>query len=402
MKVLLINHGTQHSFHLAKQLNDKKILFKFYTGFAYTERSFYSFFHSFLFFLKRRLIIGVESDKLKTFPFLELFFLALLRIGIKSEFVLYIKSLIFQNLISNDVLLRADVIIGFDTCSWIISRRCKKLGKPFILEASIGHPVPKNKIFNELLYHFPDWGSGISLKKNYFIKYEEEEIENSSYISVPSSFVKSTYISMQVPDKKIVINPFGTNISHFIPKNHGPLIDNKINFLFFGALNARKGLPLLLKVWEQCSNLNCQLIIAGYGKIPKNIVLPSNVINAGSIHKADRIALFHNSDVFLFPSYFEGFALVLLEAAACGLPIISTDNAGAAEIVKNNVNGFIVNVGDELQLFNAIQFFINNPYHISKMGISSRNIAEKFTWEKYGQRWEVLLNNTHLNTLNSL
>ena len=398
---MLLHPGTQHSFNLAKELSIRGILYKFYTGFAYAEKSIFFRLSSFFPFLNKRRINGVQSNEIVTFPLLEFVFFLFLKAGVDSEKFLNIKYKIFQRVISEQIILKADIVIGFDTNSWIISRKCKKLGKPFILDASIGHPVPKNEIFEKLLLEFPQWSREIPVKKIKYINFEEEEIANANYISVPSSFVEKTYLTMQVPNEKIIKNPFGTDLSFFTEKNYQMVEKNKIRFLFFGSLNARKGLPFLLKAWEMhFQNIGCELIIAGFGTIPTGIILPKNVINLGIIQKQNRAKLFQIVDVFVFPSYYEGFAQVLIEAAASGLPIISTFNSGAEEIVNDGENGFIIDAGDEDKLKSSILFFILNPDQISQMGSLSRKKSEEFTWKNYGDRWHKNLISIHDRTVN--
>lgn len=389
--MLLIHPGTQHSFHLARELNRVGILFKFYTGFAFSKDSFIYKISSVMPMLKKRYLGGVHPSQLVSSPLLESISFFLLKLGFNSEMILANKNRIFQNFVPDYALKSADIVIGFDTCSWIISRRCRSLGKPFILEASIGHPVPKNKIFARLISEFPQWKSEIPIKKRKYISYEEEEIANATCISVPSTFVRRTYLMENVPAEKIIVNSFGTDIRAFSAKQYKLYIGKKIRFLFFGSLNARKGLPLLLKAWEHSFLEECELTIAGFGSIPAGILLPKNVINAGTISKEDREQLYHRSDVFVFPSYYEGFAQVLIEAAASGLPIISTINSGAEEIVENGKNGFIIEEGNESQLIKAITFFINNSQQIPEMGSLSRRKAEKFNWGDYGKRWNKAL-----------
>ncbi|MEO0206479.1 MAG: glycosyltransferase family 4 protein, partial [candidate division WOR-3 bacterium] len=84
------------------------------------------------------------------------------------------------------------------------------------------------------------------------------------------------------------------------------------------------------------------------------------------------------ADVIVLPSFYrEGIPLSLLEGAACGMPIITTDSCGCREVVKEGENGFLVPIKDVDKLVKAMEEFIKNPKLIIEMGNESRRIAEE-------------------------
>jgi glycosyltransferase involved in cell wall biosynthesis len=395
MKVLIAHPGTQYSHHLVKQLNKHGLLYKFYTGFAIAEKSFvgklFKLLPSYLTEkINNRFIEALDGRKLKTQPFVELNAIRKLN-GTNSETVFYKRNKKFQQQISDKQILDSDVVIGFDTSSWLLAERCKELGKPFILDVSIGHPASKEHIYNELKVLYPEWQEQIQPKLAKLIAIEKKEIRLADIIVVPSEFVKKTYTDNGVDAARIRVNPFGTNVDTFTTNNVKKLTNGKIKFLFFGALTARKGLPLLLEAWEKIDANKAELVIAGYGNLPDTVELPYNVINRGVVHKEDRQALFDNNHVFVFPSNFEGFAQVQIEAAACGLPIIGTFNSGVTELVEDGENGFVVPLNDKLALVKAINYFIEHPNQIGIMGNKIRKKALNFTWDAYGERWKKII-----------
>jgi glycosyltransferase involved in cell wall biosynthesis len=96
-------------------------------------------------------------------------------------------------------------------------------------------------------------------------------------------------------------------------------------------------------------------------------------------------------DALVFPSYCEGFAQVLLEAMASGMPIISTEATAAPDLIQHEVEGLLIPSGDLDALCQAIEFFANNPEKLRAMGEAARRCAERFSWEKYGDRWQQIL-----------
>lgn len=396
MKVLLAHPGTQYSFQLAKQLEKSGLLYQFYTGLAINKNSFKARFLHLLPTdiykkISNRIIEDIPPKKLKTLPLLEYQTILGMRNTVNPEDLIYKRNLKFQQSIPDRAIMESDVVIGFDTSSWILAERCKALGKKFFLDVSIGHPLSKEKIYDDLSKLFPEWKEQIAPKRKDFIYLECREMELADVIVVPSEFVKQTLVENGILSDKIKLNPFGTFIEEFRFTPNKEIVNGETSFLFLGSFSPRKGLPLLLEAWSEMNIPMAKLIIAGYGKIPDGIKLPNNVINKGIIAKDERQDLFNSANVFLFPSYFEGLAQVQLEAMACGLPVVGTRNSGSSELVIDGVNGYTINAGNKSELKQAIQFFLDHPQKIEEMAVAARKKVEEFSWDNYGARWKELL-----------
>ena len=101
----------------------------------------------------------------------------------------------------------------------------------------------------------------------------------------------------------------------------------------------------------------------------------------GAVSRDELRARYQASDVFVFPSYFEGFALVLLEAMACGLPVITTDAAGID--ILDDKTGQVVAAGDMDALVESLRWFSKNRNELPAMRNAARAKAEQYTWRKY-------------------
>lgn len=389
-KAVLLHPGTQYSFNLAIELHRKNLLDKYITSFSVSSNSI--LYRLFKERLNSRLLREVPAGIVRNYPMLEAkTFIKSWINGGDSEDILYERNLEFQKTVIRNDLKDAHIVIGFDTSSWKIADFCKANGKKFILDVSIGHPVVKEQIFKVIRAQFADWNDISNPKKNDRIELEVQEFELADLIVVPSHFVSRTLISQGVDEKKIRINPFGTDLNAWskAARKNGK---DKVTFLFFGSLTARKGLPLLLAAWDLLNPTDAKLIIAGYGQIPETVNLKSSVHVLGPIQANGRLALFEMADVFVFPSYFEGLAQVQIEAAASGLPVIGTSNSGAEELVKNGESGFIIEPGHLGQLVAAMKYFIENPDHIRSMSRRIRERSDFFSWNAYGDRWHSILN----------
>lgn len=401
MKVLLAHPGTQYSHQLVKQLEKQGLLYSFYTGIAISE---YSFFYRLLRFLpnsiqkkiSNRVIEAVPNKKIKNAFLLEWKALKQLQSGKDSEAVFYERNKQFQEQIPDAAILASDVVIGFDTSSWILIERCKRLGKKFILDVSIAHPAEKAKVYAQIATQYPDWSFAIKHKSKALIALEQQELEQADAIVVASSFTKQTLIKQAIGEKKIFVNPYGVNASLFFPSIKAA--STKINFVFVGLVDARKGVPLLLDVWKQINKAEATLTLIGPVSDSVRTMIETahpDVEVTGKIPFAELNETLSRYDVLVFPSYFEGFGLVIPEAMACGLAVITTAATCGADIIDHEYNGLVVETGNTTALLHAMESIINRRYNLNEMSKRSREKALLLSWDTYGERWFDILKNTN-------
>ena len=156
--------------------------------------------------------------------------------------------------------------------------------------------------------------------------------------------------------------------------------NNKINFLFVGQLIKRKGLDLILNV---INNLNPEIqskiffTIIGNGELCKEIKILENTrdnvvyYSFQSINKLNKFYLCN--DVLLFPSRFDGWGVVPMEAMSNGMLVISSNNCGANELIKKNKGNMIIDSNTK-DLTSAIIKCIKNKSYIEKFGTVNRTL----------------------------
>ena len=119
--------------------------------------------------------------------------------------------------------------------------------------------------------------------------------------------------------------------------------------------------------------------------------LPAGVVCLGQTPREALLREMSEADVFVFPSLFEGFALVILEAMAAGLPVITTPNTAGPDLIEDGKEGLIVPAGDVKALQTAMESLLNDPERAQAMGRAAHEKAKEYTWERYGERWEEML-----------
>lgn len=393
-QALLTHPGTQYAYHLATQLHSRGRLARFHTSFAIRDGSLVGRLCDLLPSkvcrrLEGRRLGGLPADKLSLHPFCGVggqFRRSLAGFG--EEEILHRRNKAFQRSIPDKDISSAGVVVGFDTSSWLLASRVKKMGGKFILDQSIGHPVEKERIYKDVRDRFPEWSASIPRKADGHVAEEIEEHNLADLVVVPSSFVRETLTMQGVPCGKIRVIPFGTNLDLFqpaeFPERSGPVV-----FLFVGSISARKGVPILLQAWRRMSPVKAELWIVGPGSVPncEAIDLPASVLFFGPKNRSDVAELMRQADVFVFPSFFEGLAQVQIEALASGLPIISTVESGAGDIVRDGQNGFLVPAGDANSLkYRMLQIATDR----SLLNAMRKNVIEEranLSWSAYGDRW---------------
>ena len=191
---------------------------------------------------------------------------------------------------------------------------------------------------------------------------------------------------------KVIKNSYGVNLREFEFKKKLNKKKDKFRILYVGTLSVRKGILYLLEVFDQLNLDNSELLLIG--NIDKELQISlkkfktNNKIQILKSVAQNKLNHFYNdSDLFILNSIEDGFGMVVSQAMACGLPVITTKNTGASEIIDDGINGFIIPIRDQKSLREKILFFYNNPNICNDMGEKAHLKATKyFSWEMYGQK----------------
>jgi glycosyltransferase involved in cell wall biosynthesis len=191
------------------------------------------------------------------------------------------------------------------------------------------------------------------------------------------------------PNKSVLILGSGVDTSLYIPQEK--TTQKKVVMLASRMLK-HKGIIEFVNAAKRCHeiNLGFRFVLVGPVDQDNPAAISEQQIklweNDGIIEwwgeRNNMHKILHEADIVCLPSYREGLPKILLEAAACGLPIITTDTPGCREVVKNNRNGFLVPVGDDIRLAEAIATLAKSQKQSSEMGKVGRGIVcQKFSIE---------------------
>jgi glycosyltransferase involved in cell wall biosynthesis len=174
-------------------------------------------------------------------------------------------------------------------------------------------------------------------------------------------------------------------------------LENKKIILHFGRINFKKGLDLLVKAFAKVARIkeDVCLVLAGpdnegYSKQVEKWLLDEGVrekaIFAGMLEGVDKLAVLRDADIFVLPSYTENFGIAVIEAMACGLPVVISDKVNIWREVQEAGAGLVTEC-DATQVANAILSLLND--HIARFRLSKAGklfVREKYSWNSIARK----------------
>lgn len=247
----------------------------------------------------------------------------------------------------------------------------------------------------------PGWLPGELDKMHQRTLWLNRAIVHQSVAALANSNGLAALAQPSFPKKHIGVLRGGVDTAHFAPADRhartGPC-----QLLFAGRLTTQKGLDVLLRALGRVQanepGAEWTLDVAGDGPrraefeaLAASEGIADKVTFHGFLSREEVRRRYDAADVFAFPSRFEGMPNVVLEAMACGLPIIGTRIAGTEELVEPDVNGVLLPVDDLDALAGACLRFVTNREERLAMGDASRRLVlEKWTWAARAQELEQI------------
>jgi starch synthase len=273
---------------------------------------------------------------------------------------------------------------AYEDCSLRQFVEARRLGKACIYDMPIGYYPTWEQTQVKLARTYGDWLPAGGLPSSRYVRPEQkrEEMRLADLVLVPGEFVEQTVRSFH-PDKTITRADYGVDLEFWTPRDE-PVAEGPLRFLYAGQLSLRKGIPYLIEAWKKAALRDAELELVGLWQLAdgQRRNLPASVRHRLPLAPRELRERYRAADVFLFPSYFEGFALVLTEAMACGLPAIASTATIGSDIIDDTC-GSLVPPGDVDALVNALRWFAAHRDRLPAMSRAARRRAEKMTWARY-------------------
>jgi len=368
MRTAVILWGRFHAFNLAAELHRQNSLSCLITSYpAWFARKF-----------------GVPMSKCRGHGILELYNRMLHPLGSKILRSLppprHVTYSVFPPMAAKKIPTGTDIVISWPGTAHHAFKRAREIGAMCVLDRGSSHPEFCEKVVNEEYRKYD-----ISGKAMYRTQHMDMSIyEEADAVLIPSTFVRRTFLDHGFPGEKLIQVPYGVSLEHFYPLEKPK---DTFRVIYVGQMSLQKGVHHLLRAVSELRLPDLDLLLVG-SKLPE--IEPYFEQHRGKFHHHPAVpqnVLVHHynqANCFALCSIQDGFGMVLLQAMACGLPLISTTHTGGEDIIEEGVDGFIIPPGSVEQIKDKILTLYHDRDRCSRMGAAAAEKAKNFTWTRYG------------------
>lgn len=221
------------------------------------------------------------------------------------------------------------------------------------------------------------------------------------YVAVSRRVVDELVDHHGVPRDRITVIPNGTDLDRYTPD--GPVAklrdmfaipaDSRI-LMFAGHEFDRKGLAHLIEALSHPGCLSAHVVVVGAGDAAAYARLAEGKGTANRVHftgpRNDLPALYRAADAFVFPSAYETFSLVCMEAMACGLPLFATRVGGIEDYLVDGQNGFAIE-RNGAAIAATLAPILGDPVRLAQLGRGARATSIDYSWPEVARRYHNLL-----------
>ena len=272
----------------------------------------------------------------------------------------------------------------------VVWKLARKRGVPYVVQAH-----------GNLSSHF----GGFS-RRIYDELFGKKVIRSASKVIAVSKVEALDYARFGVNEGKVEFIPNPIDINEFSNHSTRGTFRKKYNIdpdskviLFMGRIHSIKGIDVLLHAFAKMvkdSKVNATLVVAGPddGFLEECIGIVktyniNNVIFPGQLDDMKRIDAYVDADVVVLPSRYETFPMVVLEAYACGKPVIASNVGGLRDLVIDKETGILVEPGNVNELSRALLVSLSED-NIAKWGLRAREFVKQFSVEKVVDKLEQI------------
>lgn len=192
----------------------------------------------------------------------------------------------------------------------------------------------------------------------------------------PSKFLLDFYGSNGVDEKKLIFSKYGFNKELILSKKKNYRKDSKVSFGFMGRVIPVKGIKVLLEAFRDLERSELHIFgSVGSQRVFLEKYCDTGVFFDGPFNNWEIAKVLEKIDVLVVPSiWYENSPLVIQEAFMAGIPVITSDIGGMAELVENDVDGFTFKVGDKKALKSVMKSIEDDPIILNNLIVSSEKV----------------------------
>ena len=282
----------------------------------------------------------------------------------------------------------ADCVVAYEGFALPAFEAAARTGARRLLNYPVAHHRHRRRVRSEELAlepsfagtwpGFDDWGPGHEARL-------DREIELADTVLLGSHYAAETFVASGISRDKLCVVPYGVDLKTFAPPVQSRGL-HTFEVIYAGQLTQRKGLSYLLRGYQAFARADTRLTLVGSSVGAPGPLWPFESLFTHVPHQT-RAALaerYRHAHGFVFPTLVEGMPLVVLEAMACGLPVIVTAN-GPADIVRDGIDGFIVPERSAQAVQEKLDLLYRDRERCLAMGRNAACRAQEFSWAAYAR-----------------
>ncbi len=280
-----------------------------------------------------------------------------------------------------------DAVYAYEDAAKLTFEAATKSGTTAIYELPLGYYKGVAHEINRARRDWPQLQSEPYAEPNWKQTRKDAELALADVIVVASEWArKSLRLSDAAAGTPVIAVPYGTPVDEILPRSKAP--DGPFTILFAGQIGLRKGVPHLIEAWETLKLRDARLWMAGSVDLPREYRSEhaASFEHLGALPRAELIEVMKKVDLFVFPSLADGFGLVIGEAMAAGVPVLTTNNTGGPELITNGVEGWCVQAHEVAPLIERIEWAHQHRDELYRMSQLARQRAEQWTWADYRRK----------------
>jgi glycosyltransferase involved in cell wall biosynthesis len=218
--------------------------------------------------------------------------------------------------------------------------------------------------------------------------HNDETFAMADAVICASTFTKHSLTAAGTTAPAHVVG-YGVDLDLFSARTVAPS-SKPLTVGFVGALSQRKGARYLLGAMAALPKGSAKLIIYTRASVDRDLIRGFESVDIeirGGLSDAELAADMKRCDLVALPSIAEGFGLVILEAMACGVPVLCTTSTGGADFIQHRQNGLLIEPGSTVAIEQELVWALSHRDELFQIGQAARHEAEKHTWAEYRRKF---------------
>jgi len=344
---------------------------------------------------RRRAVTEIPPALVDSHPWGELLRLAVGagdRDGRLTDWIWERSETSFDRAVARQLRAKLTGVYGFEFGSLATFVRARALG----LRVAYDVPAPEPEFVHGLLAAEMDRFPELRTAYHRYTERREAartarrraEWRGADVVVAASRFTRRTYADAGLDVAKVRIVPYGAPepAERTAALGGGGREDEPLRLIWAGTFSLRKGAHYLLDAWRHGGlGDHARLRVFGTVALPPRALrpLPDGIEISGSVPRPELFDHYRQADALIFPTLCDGFGMVVTEAWSRGLPVITTDRAGAADLLKPRQNGLLIPAGDAAAIRENLQWCLDHRSDLRAMREPALATAASWQWSDY-------------------